>query len=104
MPAAPRVIGDPTDPTPYPNHPPTHLPKQAQVHINTLPETKYTWHEFVKRVHPPPAGEHSQRFQAWLRPGGKPTCVDLHYKVCWAGGRGWVPVMTGGAGSLCVLT
>ena len=51
------------------------------VHINTLPETKYTWHDWVKRVHPPAPVRVVQPFPPSLRPGSKPTRIDLHYKV-----------------------
>lgn len=50
------------------------------VHINTLPETKYAWHEWTKRVHPPVPQRVVERFATFLR-GGKATRIDLHYKV-----------------------
>lgn len=51
------------------------------VHINTLPETKYHWAEWTKRVHPPAPVRVEERFAPSLRPGGKPTRIDLHYKT-----------------------
>ncbi|PSC70111.1 C4-dicarboxylate ABC transporter [Micractinium conductrix] len=51
------------------------------VHVNTLPETKYMWKEWVKRVHPAAPVEVTERFAPNLRPGGKPTRVDLRYKT-----------------------
>lgn len=51
------------------------------VHINTLPETKYTWNEWTKVVHPPEPRRVYQTFASWLRPGGKKTRVDLSYKT-----------------------
>lgn len=53
---------------------------RLQVHINTLPETKYTWHDFTKRVNPPHPERVVERFAPFLR-GGKATKIDLHYKV-----------------------
>lgn len=62
------------------------------VHINTLPETKYAWEDWVKRVHPPAPQHLSERFAPELRPGSKPTRIDLTYKVgwlcCWRVGAG----------------
>ena len=49
-------------------------------------ETKYTWADWTKVVHPPEPKRVRQRFPAWLR-GGKATKIDLHYKAR-AGARG----------------
>lgn len=47
------------------------------VHINTLPETKYTWDDFTKRINPP-APEHVREH---FRDYPQPTRIDLHYKT-----------------------
>lgn len=48
------------------------------VHINTLPETKYTWYDqFVKRVNPPLP----QHFREQFRDHPRPTRLDLNYKI-----------------------
>ena len=48
------------------------------VHINTLPETKYTWNDqFGKRVNPPVP----QRYREQFRDHPRPTRIDLHYKT-----------------------
>lgn len=52
-----------------------------QVHINTLPETKYTWNEWTKTVNPAEPRRVYQRFASWLRPGDKKTRMDLTYKT-----------------------
>ena len=45
-------------------------------------------------MHPPPAQSYEERFSPELRPGSKPTCIDLHYKV-----RAVAPALWGLAGS-----
>ena len=47
------------------------------VHINTLPETKYAWHDFTKQVKPPSP----QRYREQFRDHPRPTKIDLHYKT-----------------------
>lgn len=49
---------------------------------------RYHWSEWTKRVHPPAPVSMEERFAPSLRPGGKPTRIDLHYKV---GGLAGVP-------------
>jgi len=46
-------------------------------HINLLAETKYTWEEFTKVVHPPVPERVTFQFEGH----GAPTKVDLHYKT-----------------------
>ena len=42
---------------------------------------RYAWEEWTKRVHPPAPQPVVEPFAPELRPGGKPTKIDLHYKV-----------------------
>ena len=55
------------------NHAPPRVPPP-------LPR-RYHWQEWTKRVHPPPPQPYSERISPDLRPGGKPTRIDLHYKA-----------------------
>ena len=51
------------------------------IHSQTCSPCRYAWEEWTKRVHPPSPQRVREPFSSELRPGGKVTRVDLHYKA-----------------------
>ena len=48
-----------------------------KIHVDTLPETKYTWNDWTKQIHPPTPVRRRYEF----RDHPVPTRIDLHYKT-----------------------